>query len=145
MVCFNPLLAEDRKRTRNELLAVTEARLVKIAEEAARRTRTPMNADEIGVKVGKIINRFKVGKHFDWTVEGNLFRFERNEQSIAREAQTDGFYIVRTSESADTFSAENTVRTYKSLGQVEQAFRCLKGVDLRVRPIRHRDEVACLL
>ena len=140
MVCFNPLLAEDRKRTRNELLAVTETRLVKIAAEAARRTRKPMTADEIGVKVGKIINRFRVGKHFDWTVEGNLFRFERNEESIGREAQTDGFYIVRTSESADTLSTENTVRTYKSLGQVEQAFRCLKGVDLRVRPIRHRDE-----
>lgn len=140
MVCFNPLLAEDRKRTRNELLAVTEARLVKIAAEAARRTKKPMTADEIGVKVGRVINRFNVGKHFSWTVEGHLLRFERNEESIGREAQTDGFYIVRTSESADTLSTENTVRTYKSLGQVEQAFRCLKGVDLRVRPIRHRNE-----
>ena len=140
MVCFNPLLAEDRKRTRNELLAVTETRLGKIAAQAARRTKKPMTADEIGVKVGKIINRCKVGKHFGWTIEDNLLRFERNEESIAREAQTDGFYIVRTSESADTLSAEDTVRTYKSLGQVEQAFRCMKGVDLRVRPIRHRGE-----
>jgi transposase len=140
VVCFNPLLAEDRKRTRGELLAVTETRLEKIAAEVARRTKKPMAAEEIGVKVGKIINRCKVGKHFAWTIEDNLLRFERNEESIAREAQTDGFYIVRTSESADTLSAEDTVRTYKSLGQVEQAFRCLKGVDLRVRPIRHRDE-----
>ena len=99
-----------------------------------------MSADEIGVKVGKFINRCKMGKHFKWTIEDNFLSFERNEESIAREAQVDGIYIVRTSESADALSAEDTVRTYKSLGQVEQAFRCLKGVDLRVRPIRHRNE-----
>ena len=140
VVCFNPLLAGDRKRTRGELLAATETRLEKIAAQVARRTKKPMAADEIGVKVGKIINRCKVGKHFTWTIEDNLLCFERNEESIAREAQTDGFYIIRTSESAGVLSAEDTVRTYKSLGQVEQAFRCMKGVDLRVRPIRHRDE-----
>jgi len=140
MVCFNPLLAQDRKRTRGELLDATEARLVKIAAQVARRTRTKMTADEIGVKVGKIINRHKVGKHFDLTIEDGLLRFKRNEESIARETQVDGIYIVRTSESADALSAEDTVRTYKSLGQVEQAFRCIKGVDLRVRPIRHRNE-----
>jgi len=140
MVCFNPLLAQDRKRTRGELLDATEARLAKIAAQVARRTRTKMTADEIGVKVGKIINRHKVGKHFDLTIEDGLLRFKRNEESIARETQVDGIYIVRTSESAEALSAEDTVRTYKSLGQVEQAFRCLKGVDLRVRPIRHRNE-----
>jgi transposase len=140
MVCFNPLLAEDRKRTRGELLAVTETRLEKIAAQAARRTNKPMTADEIGVKVGKIINRCKMGKHFELTIEDSLLRFNRNEESIAREARVDGIYIVRTSESADALSAGDTVRTYKSLGQVEQAFRCLKGVDLRVRPIRHSDE-----
>ena len=140
VVCFNPLLAEDRKRTREELLAATEARLAKIAASVARRTKKPMTSDEIGVKVGKIINRHKVGKHFELTIEDNLLRFERNEESIARETQTDGFYIVRTSESAEALSAEDTVRTYKSLGQVEQAFRCMKSVDLRGRPIRHRNE-----
>ena len=140
VVCFNPLLAEDRKRTRAELLDATETRLAKIAAEVSRRTNTPMTADEIGIKVGKIINRHKVGKHFTLTIEDNLLRFARNEKSIARETQIDGIYIVRTSERADTLSAEDTVRTYKSLGQVEQAFRCLKGVDLRVRPIRHRNE-----
>jgi transposase len=140
VVCFNPLLAGDRKRTRDELLAATEARLAKIAASVARRTKKPMTSDEIGVKVGKIINRHKVGKHFELTIEDNLLRFERNEESIARETQTDGFYIVRTSESAEALSAEDTVRTYKSLGQVEQAFRCMKSVDLRVRPIRHRNE-----
>jgi transposase len=140
MVCFNPLLAQDRKRTREELLAATEARLVKIAAQVARRTKMKMTADEIGVRVGKIINRHKVGKHFDLTIEDDLLRFGRNEESIARETQVDGIYIVRTSESTEALSAQDTVRTYKSLGQVEQAFRCIKGVDLRVRPIRHRDE-----
>ena len=140
MVCFNPLLAEDRKRTREELLVATEARLAKIAGEVTRRTRKKMTADEIGVKVGKIINRCKVGKHFELTIEDDLLRFARNTESIARETQIDGIYIVRTSEDAHALSAQDTVRTYKSLGQVEQAFRCMKGVDWRVRPIRHRHE-----
>ena len=140
VVCYNPLLAKDRKRTRKELLAVTEARMGKIEAEVARRTKTPMSADEIGVKVGKIINRHKVGKHFTLTIRDNVLRFERNEESIRREADIDGIYIVRTSESGDALSAENTVRTYKSLGQVEQAYRCMKSIDLQVRPIRHRSE-----
>ena len=140
VVCFNPLLAQDRKRTREELLAATEKLLEKIAAQVARRARKPMTADKIGVKAGKVVNRHKVGKHFVLTIEDNLLQFERNEESIARETQVDGIYIVRTSEGADVLSAQDTVRAYKSLGQVEQAFRCLKGVDLRVRPIRHRDQ-----
>jgi len=140
VACYNPLLAKDRKRTRTELLAATEARLGKIAAEVARRSKTPMSADEIGVKVGKIINRHKVGKHFTLIIRDNMLRFERNEESIRRESDIDGIYIVRTSESADALSAERTVRTYKSLGQVEQAFRCMKSMDLQIRPIHHRSE-----
>lgn len=140
VACYNPLLAEDRKRTRDELLAATEERLKKIAAQIARRTKKPMTADEIGVKVGKVINRHKVGKHFKITIEDNRLCFERNEQSIRRETQLDGIYIVRTSEVPTQLSAEDVVRTYKSLGQVEQAFRCMKSVDLHVRPIRHRTE-----
>jgi transposase len=140
VVCYNPLLAEDRKRMRNELMAATEMRLEKIAAQVARRTKTPLSADEIGVKVGKVINRHKVGKHFTLTIQDNLLHFERNEKSIRREADLDGIYIVRTSESPAALSAEDTVRTYKSLGQVEQAFRCMKSDDLQVRPIRHRSE-----
>ena len=140
VVCFNPFLAEKRRRTRNELLVATETRLRKVAAEVARRTRKPMTADEIGLKVGKIINRHKVGKHFELTIKDNLLHFERNNESMARETQIDGIYIIRTSESKDRLSPEDTVRTYKSLGQVEQAFRCMKGIDLRVRPIRHRNE-----
>ncbi|MFO7774895.1 MAG: hypothetical protein R6W89_03775 [Candidatus Hydrogenedentota bacterium] len=96
-----------------------------------------MSADAIGVKVGKAVNRHKVGKHFILTIQDNLPRFERDEASIAREAQLDGIYIVRTSEPAEALSAGDT---YKSLGQLEQAFRCMKSVDLRVRPVRDRSE-----
>jgi transposase len=138
MACYNPLLAEDRNRTRQELLDETEKRLKKIVAEVRRRTRKLLKADEIGVKVGKIINHYKMGKHFRLTIEDNHFTFERDEASIAQEAGLDGIYVVRTSEARKNFSKEDTVRTYKSLSQVEQAFRCLKGVDLRVRPIRHR-------
>ncbi len=140
VACYNPLLAEDRKRTRDELLAATQALLQKIAAQVARRTKKPMTADEIGVKVGKVINRHKMGKHFVLMIEDNLLRFERDEASIKREADLDGIYIIRTSEDQAVLSAEDTVRTYKSLGQVEQAFRCIKSIDLQVRPIRHRSE-----
>jgi transposase len=140
MVCHNPLLAEDRTRTREELLAATEVRLAKIAAQVARRTTKRLTADEIGVKVGKVVNRHKVGKHFILTIEDNHFAFARNEASIEREARLDGVYIIRTSEEKSALSAEDAVRTYKSLGQVEQAFRCMKSVDLHVRPIRHASQ-----
>ena len=140
VVCYNPALAADRARTRDELLTATDARLARIAAAVARRTKAPMTADQIGVKVGKTLNPYKVGKHFDLTIKDTLLRFERNDASIAREAPLDGIYIIRTSERADAVPAADVVRTYKSLGHVEQAFRCMKGVDLRVRPIRHRNE-----
>jgi transposase len=140
MVCYNPLLAEDRRRTREELLTATENALDKLSAQIARRTKTLMKADEIGVRVGKIISRHKMGKHFDLTIKDNLLSFRRITASIQRESETDGFYIVRTSESTEALNAEDTVRTYKSLGQVEQAFRCIKSVDIQVRPIRHRTE-----
>lgn len=140
MVCYNPMLAEDRQRTREELLAATETALEKLSAQIARRTKTPMRADEIGLRAGKIINRRKMGKHFRLTIEDNLLSFERNPETIRREAEVDGIYIVRTSESAEVLSSEDTVRTYKSLGQVEQAFRCIKSVDIQVRPIRHHTE-----
>lgn len=140
VVCYNPLLAHDRRRRRNELLEATEQRLEKIAAQVARRTKTPMTADQIGLKVGKIINKHKMAKHFVLTIEDSLLRFERDEKSIQRESDLDGIYIVRTSEKKAALSTGDTVRTYKSLGQVEQAFRCMKSIDLKVRPIRHRNE-----
>jgi hypothetical protein len=108
-----------------------------IADEVARRTRKPLLKDGIAVKVGKVINRHKVGKHFHLHIEGGVFRWERKEASIAQETALDGIYVVRTSEPKKRLSAENTVRSYKNLSQVERGFRCLKGIDIRVRPIRH--------
>lgn len=140
VACFNPLLAEDRKRTREELLQATEKALDKIVNEAARRTRAPLPKDEIGIKVGKVINRHKVAKHFQCTIEDGRFTYTRNTANIQRESDLDGIYIIRTSEPADRLTAQDAVRSYKSLAQVERAFRCLKGLDIRVRPIYHRTE-----
>ena len=140
VACFNPLLAEERTRKRQELLAATEQKLRRIAGEAARRTKKPLTKDQIGVKVGRVINRYKVSKHFDLVIEEGVFRWERNEQSIEREAALDGIYVIRTSEPAKRLSSEDTVRSYKGLGRVEQGFRCLKGIDIRVRPIHHRED-----
>jgi transposase len=140
VACYNPLLAEERRRKREKLLAATERGLEKIVKEVARRTRTPLDKAAIGRKVGKVINRFKVEKHFAIMIEDGFFSFSRQEESIRRESELDGLYVIRTSEPAERISAEDTVRNYRRLEQVEMAFRCLKGVDLRVRPIHHRTE-----
>ncbi|HSW38075.1 MAG TPA: IS1634 family transposase [Acidobacteriota bacterium] len=140
IACYNPLLADERSRKRRELLAATEIALQKIARQVARRTKTPMKAGEIGFKVGKVLGRHKMGKHFRLTIEEGFFRWERLQEAIDREAMPDGIYVIRTSESTQRFTAEDTVRTYKSLSQVERAFRTMKGIDLMVRPIRHRTE-----
>ena len=140
MACYNPLLADQRCRKREVLLAATEKNLQAIAAEAARRKHKLLSKDQIGVKVGRVIGRYKMGKHFELTIEEGAFRWQRREESIRLEAEMDGIYVVRTSESKEQFSAEDTVRAYKSLSQVERAFRCLKGLDLRIRPIFHRTE-----
>jgi transposase len=140
VVCFNPQLAEERRRKRDELLAATEKELDRIAREVKRRTHKPLGENEIGVKVGRVVNRFKVAKHFSLTIEDGHFEWVRNEETIATEAALDGIYVIRTSEPSERLSAEDTVRSYKNLSHIERAFRTLKGVDLRVRPIRHRTE-----
>jgi len=140
IACFNPLLAMDRDRTRTELLEATEKWLAKVAAHVARRTAKPLSAAQIGQKVGRGVNRYKVAKHFALEIADNLLRWSRKEDSIAREKALDGVYIIRTPESADTLSAEDAVRAYKQLGDVEKAFRTLKGLDLRMRPIHHRIE-----
>jgi transposase len=140
VACYNPILAEQRQQKREKLLSATEKGLEKIAKEVARRTKTPLDKVEIGKKVGKAINRYKVGKHFAVTIEDGAFSFFRKEESIRRESALDGIYVIRTSESAECISAEDTVRSYKRLEQVESAIRCMKGIDLLVRPIRHRTE-----
>jgi transposase len=138
IACFNPLLSEERRRKREDLLRATEKELDKIAKQVARRKRTPLRGAEIALKVGKVVNRFKVAKHFSPTIADGLFSWARREESIRREGELDGIYVVRTSETSGQCSAEDTVRRYKSLAQVERAFRCLKGIDLRIRPIHHR-------
>ena len=138
VVCFNPLLKEDRRRTRQELLDATEKQLQKVAAAVARRTRRAMSKDQIGLNVGKVINRYKVAKHFKLTIEDGRLQWRRDEASIAAEAALDGIYVVRTSEAAEDLDRDDVVRGYKLLAQVEQGFRTLKGLDIRVRPIFHR-------
>lgn len=140
VACFNPLLADERARKREELLVATEKDLDRLGQEVARRTRKPMGAGEIGVKAGRIVNRFKMAKHFTMTIKNGRFEWQRNQISIDEERRLDGIYVIRTSESEQRLSAADTVRTYKSLGQVEQAFRSLKSLELLVRPIHHRAE-----
>ncbi len=140
IACFNPLLAEQRRRKRDELLAATEQALEKILKQVRRRTKTPLSSAEIGKKVGRVINRFKVGKHFETTIADGQFRYARRTQAIEREAELDGIYVIRTSESSHNLSAKDTVRSYKGLTQVERAFRTLKGIELQIRPIHHRSE-----
>jgi len=140
MACFNPLLAEQRRRKREELLAATEKELGRIAASVARRKGKPLSADEIGVRVGRVVGHYKMAKHFEWTIQAGVFRWSRREESIRREAELDGIYVVRTSEPARRLSAADAVRGYKGLAQVERAFRCFKGLDLRIRPIFHHTE-----
>ena len=140
MVCHNPVLEEQRRRKRQALLEATEKSLQKISKDVARRKKKGFTAAEIGVKVGKVLGRYKMGKHFACKIGEGSFVWSRRAESIAQEEKLDGIYVLRTSEPAERLSAEDTVRSYKSLAEVERAFRCLKGIDLLVRPIRHRTE-----
>ena len=140
VACFNPLLAEERRRKRNALLDATEQLLEKIRLQVQRRSKTPLSAAQIGQKVGKVINRYKVGKHFEVSIANGHFSFCRNTARIKREGELDGLYVIRTSEPQQALSAQDTVRSYKNLAQVERAFHTLKGAELRIRPIHHRGE-----
>jgi transposase len=140
VACFNPLLAEERRRKREALLEATEKDLKRIADDVARRKRSPMTADQIGVKAGRVVNRRKMAKHFALEIQAGSLRWQRLEEQIKSEASLDGIYVIRTSEPAERLSAEDAVRRYKLLAQVERGFRCLKGIDLMVRPIWHRLE-----
>jgi transposase len=140
VVCLNPFLADERGRTRDELLEATEKAFLRIQSEVRRRTRKILTEGEIGLRVGKVIGRHKMRKHFELTIKDGLFEWKRNEQSIEAEKALDGIYVIRTSEPKERLSAEDTVRSYKNLARVENNFRTLKGIDVRVRPIHHRLE-----
>jgi transposase len=140
IACYNPLLAEQRCRKRQELLAKTEEKLTALAQEVARRTKKPLTQTEIALKAGPLIKRWKMAKHFQLKIADGVFRWTRREAAITQEEQLDGIYVIRTSEPKNRLSAADSVRSYKRLAQVERAFRSLKGVDLMVRPIYHRVE-----
>jgi transposase len=140
IACYNPLLAQDRERTRHELLDGTEGLLKKLAKEVGRRTTTPLSASEIGLKAGVILKKYKVGKHFSLTIQDGCISWTRRTEEIAREKSLDGIYVIRTSEPSAVLSTADAVKAYKRLGNVEKAFRTLKGVDLSLRPIHHRLE-----
>jgi transposase len=136
VACRNPQLAKLRTHKREELLAATEASLEKI--KARVDAGKLAGQDEIGLRVGKVINQYKMAKHFELVIGENAFNFAHKREAIAAEAALDGLYIIRTSVPAAQMQAPQCVRNYKSLANVERAFRSLKTIDLKVRPIHHR-------
>lgn len=138
IACLNPLLKAERARKREDLLQATERELDKIVAATERGKRALHGKDQIGLRVGRVLNRHKVGKHFELTITDTTFRYARKQTAIAAEARLDGIYVLRTSVPRGVLSAEDTVRAYKGLAAVERAFRCLKTVDLHIRPIYHR-------
>jgi transposase len=140
IACRNPLMATERARKRNELLDATERQLQEIAA-ATQRERNPLRGKaRIALRVGSVLGRYKMRKHFRLTIEDTSFNFARDDSSIAREAALDGIYVIRTSVPGAALAADDAVTAYKRLSQVERAFRSLKSVDLKVRPIHHRLE-----
>jgi transposase len=140
VACFNSLLAEERKRKREELLRATEQELQAIQQQVARRKKKILRKEEIALKVGRVVNRFKMAKHFALTIEDGKFHAQRRAEEIREEGLLDGVYVLRTSESKEKLSSPDVVRHYKNLANVERAFRCWKGMDIRVRPIYLRTE-----
>jgi transposase len=140
VVCRNPYLAQEPARKREELLAATEAELAKIAAATRRHRKSLRGAAAIGLRVGKVKDKYKVGKHFDLEITEDSFQYARKTAQIVGEAALDGIYVVRTNVPREEFTARETVGAYKSLSVVEQAFRTMKLIDLKVRPIHHRLE-----
>lgn len=137
--CRNPALGAERARKREDLLRATEAELEKIALATQREKRALRGKAKIGVRVGKVLQRFKVGKHFVIDITEHAFTYRRDTEKIAAESALDGIYVVRTSVGPDAMSA-GQIAAYKSLAQVEADFRSLKTVLLELRPVHHRLE-----
>jgi hypothetical protein len=140
IVCRNPQLAEERARKREELLQATEKQLEPIRKATLRKTRPLRGEKEIGLRVGKVIGKYKMQKHLELTITKDRFTFKRNEEKIRTESLLDGLYVVRTSVPGEAMTSDRVVSTYKSLSHVERAFRCLKTVDLQLRPIYHHKD-----
>ncbi|WP_374063743.1 IS1634 family transposase [Cupriavidus sp. DF5525] len=137
IVCRNPLLAEERSRKREALLQATEAELMKITDATTRARNRLKGTEEIALRVGRVIDHFRMGKHFELNITDSSFTWERKAEQIQQEAALDGLYVVRTSLPATDLPAEAAVTAYKGLAVVERAFRSLKTVDLQVRPVFH--------
>ncbi|KKL19124.1 hypothetical protein LCGC14_2468640, partial [marine sediment metagenome] len=140
ILCYNPLLADERVRKREALLTATEKLLAKVKAKVDRRRKPVRGKSEIGVEVGKVVNRKKVAKHFHIEIDDDRFEYSRNQEKIDVEASLDGIYVIRSNVNANEMSDEQVVAHYKNLALVERAFRSLKSIDLRVRPINHRLE-----
>ena len=140
VACKNPLLAEERARKRESLLRATQRELDKVAAATRREKGRLTGRDKIGLRVGKVLGKYKVAKHFVLDITDDGFTYHRNEEWIREEARLDGIYVIRTSVDADEMEAQAVVRSYKDLAQVEWGFRDLKTVHLEVRPIHHRRE-----
>lgn len=138
VVCFNPVLWEERGRKREDLLLATEKELEKMATATKRQKRPLRGKHTIGLRVGRVLGRFKMGKHYRIHIDEDGFRYERKAESMEREKKLDGIYVIRTNVPAAAMPATDVVRSYKQLSGVERAFRSLKTVDLHVRPIHHR-------
>ncbi|MGH2749415.1 MAG: IS1634 family transposase [Actinomycetota bacterium] len=138
--CRNPALARERARKRDDLLQATDKELAKIHQATLRDARPLRGKDQIGLRVGRVLNRYKVGKHFALDIADDRFDYARKQDRIDKEALLDGVYVVRTSVARDNLSAPQVVAAYKNLSVVERDFRSLKSVDLELRPIRHRRE-----
>lgn len=137
VVCRNPDLAAERARKRQDLLAATERDLARIRTAVLRKRDPLRGATNVALAVGAVLDKHKMAKHFDLVIADAAFSFTRKATEIAAEATTDGIYVVRTSLPAETLDDAATVRGYKSLALVERAFRCIKTVDLQVRPVYH--------
>ncbi len=140
VACRGPLPAADRKRTREARLAATEDGLARVAREAARWTRTPLGAAELGRKVGRVLERHKMAKYFAWKVVDGQLHYRRAVEQSAAEAHLDGISVLRTSEPVERLSVVATVRTDKGPVDVERRFRALPGQAIRVRPLHPREE-----
>jgi transposase len=138
VACRNPELGRARAHKRTALIEATRTELDRVRAMVERRSLT--GQDKIGVRVGKVLNKYKVAKHFELTIEANRLDYRLLDESVAAEAALDGLYVIRTAVAPERMDAAEVVRGYKRLTEVERAFRSLKTVDLQIRPIHHRLE-----
>ena len=137
VACRNPLIAEKNQKQREAILEAVEKELSPIVKATKREKRALKGQDKIALRVAKVLNKYQVNKYYNLDIKDEEFSYERRSELIAQEAALDGVYVIRTSVKKTLMDAPSTVKAYKSLSQVEEAFRCYKSIDLKVRPIYH--------